>query len=235
MPGYLEAIARVGLDEDVAEAGKCCNVRCVTTLHLFENGIRHCAVAETKPEGKPQDLGEKPGVATGSDSTERSLDALTEFMNLQLKANPGLVQKPMFINILILEFTLRSYQKGIREQRDRLRHIEQGNSQEDVTKQAETLHDLSVQWHCMLKDLEDIKQHIQVLLMLQQRLGAMSMTKSSPPVVHGDDEATAATDDLHHLEAVRGFWARWANTYLERTNIRIQLVRGYLLPPFLAL
>ncbi|KAK7923612.1 hypothetical protein PG985_007683 [Apiospora marii] len=131
----------------------------------------------------------------------------------------------MFLNILILEFTLRSYQKGIREQRDRLRHIEQGNSKEDVKKQAETLHDLSVQWHCMLKDLEDIKQHIEALLSLQKRLDATSKEKSmSPQAVHEDDEARAATDDVYHLEAVRGFWARWANTYLERTNIRIQLI-----------
>lgn len=60
MPGYLEAIARLGLDEDVAEAGKCCNVGCVTTLYLFDKGTRHCATVETKPEGKPQDLGKNP-------------------------------------------------------------------------------------------------------------------------------------------------------------------------------
>ncbi|KAK8036552.1 hypothetical protein PG991_001689 [Apiospora marii] len=315
MPGYLETVARLSIDEDVAEAGKC--------------------FAQTKPEGKPHDLGDKPVEAelfarlmdqgTGRDrmrlffivsgdeknpykhghglarclrtlvetadlpskfvvdlcrgedwtvipttissigargnATERSLVlqygfyrwaekadpsfalqvissqkttsfyclnfpvALTDFMNRQLRANPNLVQKPMFLNILILEFTLRSYQKGIREQRDRLRHIEQGNSKEDVKKQAETLHDLSVQWHCMLKDLEDIKQHIEALLSLQMRLDATSKEKSmSPQAVHEDDEARAATDDLHHLEAVRGFWARWANTYLERTNIRIQLI-----------
>ncbi|KAK8087590.1 hypothetical protein PG997_002551 [Apiospora hydei] len=129
----------------------------------------------------------------------------------------------MFINILILDFALRSYQRGIRGQRDRLRHI--GNSKENVKKQAETLHDLSVQWHCMLKDLEDIKQHIESMLSLQERVEAMPKKDPSSQVVSEDDDTTAATDDLHHLEAVRGFWARWANTYLERTNIRIQLVR----------
>ncbi|KAK7941593.1 uncharacterized protein PG986_013980 [Apiospora aurea] len=130
----------------------------------------------------------------------------------------------MFVNILILDFALRSYQRGIRGQRDRLRHIEQGNSKENVKKQAETLHDLSVQWHCMLKDLEDIKQHIESMLSLHKRVEAMSKKQPPSQVVSEGDDTTAATDDLHHLEAVRGFWARWANTYLERTNIRIQLI-----------
>ncbi|KAK8054834.1 hypothetical protein PG993_000061 [Apiospora rasikravindrae] len=345
MPSYLHTIAAASIDEDVAEAGKCCNVRCLTSLHLFQNGTRHHAVAETKPESTSRGSSEKfsdsevstllvekgagrdclrlffivsiddkndykhghglarclralletAGLpsrfvidlckgehwtiipttlssvsASSSNSIADSLvfqygfygwaekaspsfvlqvitdqkttsfyclnfpEALTDLINRHVGSNPSLGQKPMFINILILDFALRSYQRGIRGQRDRLRHIphliddatiqEQGNSKEDVKKQAETLHDLSVQWHCMLKDLEDIRQHIESMLALQKRVEAMSKTKASPQVVHGDDDATTATDDLRNLEAVRGFWARWANTYLERTNIRIQLL-----------
>ncbi|KAK8087591.1 hypothetical protein PG997_002552 [Apiospora hydei] len=80
MPSYLETIARASIDEDVAEAGKCCNVSCRTTQHLFESGTRHRAVAYTRPESKVRDSSEKSGDSEVSALlTEKGADYPTSF------------------------------------------------------------------------------------------------------------------------------------------------------------
>lgn len=64
----------------------------------------------------------------------------------------------------------------------------------------------------MLKDFADIKEHI-------AQLRASHNTGSTN--LHEQDDA------LRQLEVSFEFWARWVRTYLERTNICINLVRAF--------
>ncbi|KAI1254220.1 hypothetical protein MGN70_004616 [Eutypa lata] len=61
----------------------------------------------------------------------------------------------------------------------------------------------------MLKDFADIKEHI-AQLRASQNTGSTNL--------HEQDDA------LRQLEVSFEFWARWVRTYLERTNICINLV-----------
>lgn len=79
-----------------------------------------------------------------------------------------------------------------------------------MDERAKELHHLAVNWHIIVKDLADIHQIIQTL----QKASA-SLTP---------DKESAISEDFKALEDTCLFWSRWAATYLERTNMRINLV-----------
>jgi hypothetical protein len=124
-------------------------------------------------------------------------ETLTAALQNYLSSKPHMMQDPLFINILILEYILRSYQMKIAFRRNRLRDIEKGRSKDNAIKQAETLHELSVNWHSILRSLENIKQHIDKLLLLHNEIA----TRSPRDITRRSETSTAA-DDLHHFEDV---------------------------------
>ncbi|KAK6840851.1 hypothetical protein PG990_007031 [Apiospora arundinis] len=68
---------------------------------------------------------------------------------------------------------------------------EKGRSKENVIKQAEILHELSVNWHSMPRSLENTKQHIDKLLLLHDEV-----TTRSPPDTIRKSETSTIADDL---------------------------------------
>lgn len=113
---------------------------------------------------------------------------------------------------------------GGRANQRRVAIKEKKESTASVEKQAEDLHNLSVKWHSMHRDLAYIQQHTDKLLVLQDKVETtMSEKKCTPQARHVDGESTAA-DNVRHLEDVRRFLVCFVKSYIERTNIHIQLV-----------
>lgn len=85
---------------------------------------------------------------------------------------------------------------------------------EDRTRK---LHALAVKWHTILKDLRDVQEHI-------QHLQSFSVTIPCQGYDSMANDHVPSSDALRLIESSCLFWSRWVTTYLERTNIRINLV-----------
>ncbi|KAK8084117.1 hypothetical protein PG996_002898 [Apiospora saccharicola] len=113
---------------------------------------------------------------------------LRENLERHFRSDIGLAQDPMFANVLMLEYVLRSCQNKITDWRKKLRVIltntpikEKKQTTASVEKQAEDLHDLSVKWHSMHRDLEYIQQHTDKLLDLQEKIGTTKSENKCTP------------------------------------------------------
>jgi hypothetical protein len=121
----------------------------------------------------------------------------------------------LFLDMIIVDHVLASYRKAIASYRDKLLEIERNTKSLDNTDHeagATQLHDLSILWHTIHKDLSDITGHIQHLrstISSDKKGGATQSTHES----------------LRSLEDLCLFWQGWVETYKERTSIRINLVR----------
>lgn len=90
-----------------------------------------------------------------------------------------------------------------------------------IESRTKKLHVLAVKWHTILKDLADIQQHIQHLRSISTSK-ILPRTGSANPV--SQPSASSPDEVFQLMESTCLFWSRWVTTYLERTNIRINLV-----------
>lgn len=93
---------------------------------------------------------------------------------------------------------------------------EKDQDQSCLDRRAEQLHKIAIKWHTIRKDLSDIQEHIIHL----RRFAEGQTARGNSDVLKSPD----AVDALKALESTCRFWSRWVTTYLERTNIRINLV-----------
>ncbi|RFU34190.1 hypothetical protein B7463_g2176, partial [Scytalidium lignicola] len=155
-----------------------------------------------------------------------------------IKSSLSLACKPFFIDTLILDHLLASYRAAIADRRASLlavvtkpsnsfrvkltRYQEKFTDKSTIEDRTNKLHVLAVQWHTIWKDLADVKQHIQHLRSISKKI--MTQTENiyedSLPLISSSDEA------LQLMESSCLFWSRWVTAYLERTNIRINLMHN---------
>lgn len=101
---------------------------------------------------------------------------------------------------------------------DRNTAQEKDQDQSCLDRRAEQLHKIAIKWHTIRKDLSDIQEHIVHLRTIAK--GKAFTSKEITGMLKSPD----AVDALKALESTCKFWSRWVTAYLERTNIRINLV-----------
>ncbi|KIN03010.1 hypothetical protein OIDMADRAFT_27483 [Oidiodendron maius Zn] len=140
-----------------------------------------------------------------------------------VKSSPSLACMPFFIDMLILDDLLASYRVAITDQRASLRAVERDMDSSTIESRTKKLHVLAVKWHTILKDLADIQQHIQHLRSIS--------TSKIPPRTDSTNPSSQPSDSspgevFQLMESTCLFWSRWVTAYLERTNIRINLMHN---------
>lgn len=105
-----------------------------------------------------------------------------------------------------------------RKEIDRNTIQEKDQDQSCLDRRAEQLHKIAIKWHTIRKDLSDIQEHIVHLRTIAE--GKAFTAKEITGILKSPD----AVEALKALESTCRFWSRWVTTYLERTNIRINLV-----------
>ncbi|KAI8627242.1 hypothetical protein F5Y19DRAFT_443705 [Xylariaceae sp. FL1651] len=144
---------------------------------------------------------------------------LKDSIERSLKFYSGSTAGSLFVDTVILNHLLGSYRGGLVTQRTILRRIEQREDGSAVQSQVKELHGLCTRWHTMLKDFTDLKEHMGQLKTFAKRINTMSSNHEA--INHG--ELQIIDDSLAYLENCCNFWVSWARTYLERTNICINL------------
>ncbi|KAI1131455.1 hypothetical protein F5Y10DRAFT_233689 [Nemania abortiva] len=144
---------------------------------------------------------------------------LKQFIERSLKDYPGSRATPLFLDFRILTHLLTLYRRGLGAQRSKLRQIENQEDGSTVRNQVKELHDLCRRWHAMLKDFADLKEHSRQLKAFAERLNT---TYYATQPDHRE-EMLETVESLVQFENGCNFWANWARTYLERTNICINL------------
>ncbi|KAK7724638.1 hypothetical protein SLS63_008618 [Diaporthe eres] len=113
------------------------------------------------------------------------------------------ISKPFFLDTMVADGLLNSYRNAVENQRTALLRI---------------LHKIAIKWHTIRKDLSDVEEHIAHLRAIAE--GTAFTAKELTGMLKSPD----AVDALKALESTCRFWSRWVTTYLERTNIRINLM-----------
>ncbi|TGJ78339.1 hypothetical protein E0Z10_g10425 [Xylaria hypoxylon] len=144
---------------------------------------------------------------------------LKEFIEASLKDYSGSRVAPVLLDYWILTQLLSSYRRGLGTQRLKLRQIEHDDDDSTVQNQARELHELCRTWHVMLKDFGDLKEHTRQLKAFGR--GLNTTYRNTQP--HRRDDVLEIIDSLAQFEDNCKFWASWAKTYLDRTNICINL------------
>ncbi|KAK5625207.1 hypothetical protein RRF57_000923 [Xylaria bambusicola] len=146
-------------------------------------------------------------------------DGLKQFIETSLKDYRGSKIPPLCLDMWILTHLLNQYRQGLGAQREILRQIEHHHGGSTVQSQVEELHTLSRRWQSMLKDFRDLKEHTKHLKAFIKRQNA----------VYNRSRSNCSSETLETIESILwfendcNFWASWAKTYLERTNICINL------------
>ncbi|KAI0517046.1 hypothetical protein F5B22DRAFT_144702 [Xylaria bambusicola] len=146
-------------------------------------------------------------------------DGLKQFIETSLTDYRGSRIPPLCLDMWILSHLLNSYRKGLGAQRSILRKIEHHHGGSTVQSQVEELHALSRRWHSMLKDFRDLKEHTRQLRAFLKRWDAV-YNRSRP---NHRRESSETIESILQFDNDCKFWASWARTYLERTNICINL------------
>ncbi|KAH8759853.1 hypothetical protein F5883DRAFT_647754 [Diaporthe sp. PMI_573] len=136
------------------------------------------------------------------------------------------ISKPLFLDTMVANGLLKSYRDAVESQRTTFLRIEKDQDRSCLDRRAEQLHKIAIKWHTIRKDLSDIEEHIVHLRDIAQR-GVLLSTKAN--TTEGVSNTTIlkspdAVDTMKALESTCKFWSRWVTTYLERTNIRINLM-----------
>ncbi|KAI7782819.1 hypothetical protein LA080_012860 [Diaporthe eres] len=134
------------------------------------------------------------------------------------KNNRPEISKPFFLDTMVADGLLKSHRNAIENQRAALLRIEKDQDQSCLDRRAEQLHKIAIKWHTIRKDLFDIEEHIVHLRAIAE--GKAFTAKELTGMLKSLD----AVDALKALESTCRFWSRWVTTYLERTNIRINLM-----------
>ncbi|KAJ8129020.1 hypothetical protein O1611_g4612 [Lasiodiplodia mahajangana] len=146
-------------------------------------------------------------------------EELKQLIERSLKDHPGPTATPLFLDLRILTHLLTLYRRGLEDQRYILRRIENQEDASTVRNQVRELHDLCRRWHAMLKDFADLKEHTKQLEAFAERLNTTYYAKQPDC----RDAMLETVESLVQFENDCNFWANWARTYLERTNICINL------------
>ncbi|KAI1183650.1 hypothetical protein F5B17DRAFT_415326 [Nemania serpens] len=146
-------------------------------------------------------------------------DELRRFVEKSLRNLTGPRVAPLFLDFQILTYLLASYRRGLGDQRSKLRQIESREDGPMDRNQVKELHGLCRVLQVMLKDFADLKEHTGQLKTFARRLNATYYSTQS-------DRRNAVLEAIDLLEQFENsciFWTNWARTYLDRTNICINL------------
>ncbi|KAI1152499.1 hypothetical protein F4825DRAFT_418835 [Nemania diffusa] len=146
-------------------------------------------------------------------------EGLKQIIERSLKDYTSSTVPPLFLDFQILTHLLTLYRRGVAAQRYRLRQIENQEDGSTVRNQVKELHDLCRCWHAMLKDFADLKEHTRQLKSFAKRLNTTHYTNK----MDSRDAILQIVESLAQFENSCSFWASWARTYLDRTNICINL------------
>ena len=133
-----------------------------------------------------------------------------------IKTNLKSAGKLFYTDVLVADELLNSYRRAISERNTKLISIEKETDHSPIGEQTKRLHDLSVNWHTICKDLLDLEEHITNFKKLDQAL------------VQGIQSLDGCDQPLEQLTSTCQFYKRWAMTYRDRTLSRINLVLFFL-------
>ena len=129
-----------------------------------------------------------------------------------VKSNITSASKLFYTDVLVADELLNSYRRAISERNTKLISIEKETDQSPIGEQTKRLHDLSVNWHTICKDLLDLEEHLCNLKELYRML------------IPGRESLEGCDQPLEQLNSTCQFYKRWAMTYRDRTQSRINLV-----------
>ncbi|KAK3361680.1 hypothetical protein B0T24DRAFT_642152 [Lasiosphaeria ovina] len=174
-------------------------------------------------------------VFAGADSTTyfcvNFLDTLQDHICKTVESLESQANRPLFIDVLIAESVLASYRAAIADKRAVLLAIEKNQhnnkTSDDASYEAQTtkLHHLAVAWHIFRKDLQDIVGHVRHLRSLAGN-SAAGPSQVGLAMPNSYFACSSADEALRRLEDCCLFWARWVDTYGDRTSIRINLMHN---------
>ncbi|KAI1111131.1 hypothetical protein F5Y14DRAFT_426352 [Nemania sp. NC0429] len=144
---------------------------------------------------------------------------LKQFVERCLENLTGPRVAPLFLDVQILTHLLTSYRRGLAAQRSKLRQIESREDGPMDRDQVKELHGLCRVLQVMLKDFADLQEHTGQLKTFARRLNTTYYSASPDR----RDEVLETIDLLAQFENSCTFWMNWARTYLDRTNICINL------------
>ncbi|KAI1198932.1 hypothetical protein F5X97DRAFT_138939 [Nemania serpens] len=144
---------------------------------------------------------------------------LREFVEKSLQNLTGPRVSPLFLDFQILTHLLNSYRRGLGAQRLKLRQIESREDGPMDRNQVKELHGLCRVLQVMLKDFADLKEHTSQLKTFARRLNATYYSTQSDR----RNAVLESIDLLGQFDNSCTFWTNWARTYLDRTNICINL------------
>lgn len=133
------------------------------------------------------------------------------------RSRPHDIKKLFYVDMIILDELLRSYQRDITRERARLKGIEQDKGRA-ISESLQDLHNLAVRWHSMSADLHDVQSRIKDFMefheQISQRLGGSQQEYALEEV----------RQMLSHIDSRCRFCLHWCMAYKERTNVRINLI-----------
>ncbi|KAI1160610.1 hypothetical protein F5B18DRAFT_631976 [Nemania serpens] len=144
---------------------------------------------------------------------------LKQFVERSLQNLTGPRVAPLFLDFQILTHILTSYRRGLGAQRLKLRQIESREDGPMDRNQVKELHGLCRVLQVMLKDFADLKEHTGQLKTFARRLNTTYYSAQSDR----RNAVLETIDSLAQFENSCTFWTNWARTYLDRTNICINL------------
>ena len=135
-----------------------------------------------------------------------------------LRTSAKCARKLFFIDALVTEDLLHSYRDAISHRNSQLISIEKNTDRSSLAAQTKRLHDLSVNWHTICKDLVDLEEQVRHLREVEA-----ANTTNFGATFHGA-AVDSCRQSLCQLESRCRFYCRWAMTYRDRTTGRINLV-----------
>jgi hypothetical protein len=132
---------------------------------------------------------------------------------------PECAKKLFYVDVLVTDDLLINYRGAISKRNSQLISIEKEKDSSGIAAQTKRLHDLSVNWHTLYKDLIDLEEQIKHFREVDE-----ANVQDSGPVFHGV-RLEGCSQSLAQLESKCRFYRRWAMAYRDRTNSRINLVR----------
>jgi hypothetical protein len=136
-----------------------------------------------------------------------------------LHQRPTCAKRLFHVDVLISDAMLSNYRAAISARNTQLIGIEKETDPSGLAAQTKKLHDLSVNWHTICKDLVDLEEQ---LAHFRQVYDAHVVEGGRDPESHAD--LAGCGQSLAQLESKCRFYKRWAQTYRDRTTSRINLV-----------
>jgi hypothetical protein len=131
-----------------------------------------------------------------------------------VRERPTCARRLFHVDVLISDAMLSNYRQAISARNTQLISIEKEKDHSGLAVQTKKLHDLSVNWHTICKDLVD----------LEEQLAHFRQIYDEHVGESGRADLAGCGQSLAQLESKGRFYKRWAETYRDRTMSRINLV-----------